>query len=225
MLVSDVMGHVYRRVPESAQADWAQEQTPAYQVSGNFPVALLLGGQGWSKGRAAPDPLEAAPAARPPAVPHIDTGGGAYIGGNVRVGRDFIGRDQVRITGDGNVVGDHSSATVVKTTGLDAAQAAALFARVYAAIVDHPGMSPQEKQDLQAEVQEVQQETARGEEANESFLAHRLRNIERMAPDILDVVVATLLNPVAGIAAAARKVAQRIKEQSGAQADPAGGRP
>ena len=33
----------------------------------------------------------------------INTGGGAYVGGNVRVGRDFVGRDQV-ISGDGNVL-------------------------------------------------------------------------------------------------------------------------
>ena len=46
----------------------------------------------------------------------IRTGGGAYIGGDVtvRIG-DFVGRDkrEVHITGDGNVVGDGSSATVV----------------------------------------------------------------------------------------------------------------
>ncbi len=50
MLVSDVMGHVWRRVPESARQDWAKDQQPDYQVSGNFPVALLLGGKGLSKG-------------------------------------------------------------------------------------------------------------------------------------------------------------------------------
>jgi len=32
----------------------------------------------------------------------------------VRAGRDVVLRDQFNITGDGNVVGDHSSATVIK---------------------------------------------------------------------------------------------------------------
>ena len=48
----------------------------------------------------------------------IRTGGGAYVGGSVTVrSGDFVGRDkrEVHITGDGNVVGDGSSATVVKT--------------------------------------------------------------------------------------------------------------
>ena len=43
VLVSDVMSYVYRRVPETARADWGAgvEQTPDYRVNGNFPVALL----------------------------------------------------------------------------------------------------------------------------------------------------------------------------------------
>jgi len=44
----------------------------------------------------------------------IETGGAAYIGGNVRAGRDVIGRDKVAMIGYGNVNGDHSQATVVK---------------------------------------------------------------------------------------------------------------
>lgn len=60
VLVSDVMGHVWRNVPQSAKADWNKTQEPDYQVSGNFPVALLLGGKGLSKG-APPDPLAPLP--------------------------------------------------------------------------------------------------------------------------------------------------------------------
>lgn len=57
VLVSDVMSYVSRKVPASALADWDKPQEPDYQVSGNFPVALLLGGKGLSKGQPAPDPL------------------------------------------------------------------------------------------------------------------------------------------------------------------------
>ncbi len=59
VLVSDVMSHVTRRVPESAMASWGEEQTPDFQVSGNFALALLLGGKGLGKGEPAPDPLDA----------------------------------------------------------------------------------------------------------------------------------------------------------------------
>ncbi len=57
VLVSDVMSYVWHKVPRSANADWNKKQEPDYQVSGNFPVALLLGGKPWSSGQVAPDPL------------------------------------------------------------------------------------------------------------------------------------------------------------------------
>lgn len=57
VLVSDVMSYVSRKVPESAETDWNKPQEPDYQVSGNFTVALLLGGKPWNSGQAAPDPL------------------------------------------------------------------------------------------------------------------------------------------------------------------------
>jgi hypothetical protein len=120
VLVSDVMSHVWRQVPESARADWDEDQTPDYQVSGNFPVALLLGGKGLGKGQPAPDPLETVSGqGAATAITQIDTGGGAYIGGNVTAGGDVVGRDKIvhgdevhgdKVGGDkidvGNVTGD-----------------------------------------------------------------------------------------------------------------------
>ncbi|MBU0703466.1 MAG: hypothetical protein KKC18_06325, partial [Chloroflexi bacterium] len=80
VLVSDVMGHVYRRVPQSAKTDWHRDQTPDYQVSGNFPIALLLGGQGLSKGQPAPDPLELlAGESQVRGEQHIQIATGSYI--------------------------------------------------------------------------------------------------------------------------------------------------
>ena len=144
VLVSDVMSHVWRRVPASARAEADAEQEPDYRVSGNFAVALLLGGKGLSKGVAAPDPL-LTPAGPAPAASvtqtmggsgvqvagdqtvqgdlvignkigrQINTDGGAYIGGSVTTGGGkFVGRDDVTVVGDGNVVGDRSQATVTK---------------------------------------------------------------------------------------------------------------
>ena len=102
VLVSDVMGHVHRTVPKSALLQARAEQTPDYQISGNFPVALLLGGKGLSKGEAPPDP--AILGGQPVADRSIHTGGGADVGGDVKVeGGDFVGRDKI-IQGD-NVTG------------------------------------------------------------------------------------------------------------------------
>ncbi len=99
VLVSDIMGHVSRAVPASARSEYGASQTPVYQTSGeNFPVALLLGGQGISKGMALPDPV----APLPPGGPIISTGGGAYFagpvsaGGDVGIGQKTTGGDEIR---------------------------------------------------------------------------------------------------------------------------------
>ena len=153
VLVSDVMGHVWRCVPESAQQDWGKDQQPDYQVCGNFPVALLLGGKGLSKGAVAPDPLAPLAAAASSTVfdqrgqtvhgPQTNIAGDVHgpvlsgqFGGPVTVGGgeavDLRGSEgaiykpsgaveqhlgnRISITGDGNVIGDHSRSTVIKQT-------------------------------------------------------------------------------------------------------------
>ncbi len=145
----------------------------------------------------------------------IHTGGGAYIGGDVTVsGGDFTGRDSVTISGDGNVVGDHSRATVIKQAGADPAAIARAFQTLYQAIEARPNTPPQDKADLQAEVKELEQEVARGDKADENFLARRLRNIGRMAPDLLEVALTTFTNPLAGLGTAARKIAEKMKREA-----------
>jgi len=117
VLVSDVMGHVHRRVPKSARADWGEEQTPDYRVSGNFPVALLLGGQGLGKGQPAPDPLEPLPEVAPSASYRAEVRGSGAVAqgpgavaagaGGVVIGGDVGGSI---VTGDGNTVTSSSGA-------------------------------------------------------------------------------------------------------------------
>lgn len=97
VLVSDVMSHVHRRVPESARADWGREQEPQYQVTGNFPVALLLGGGGWTKGIAAPDPLAKLP---PRGRGRSGDVRGDEITANVKVGRVSGGQVIGVVAGD-----------------------------------------------------------------------------------------------------------------------------
>ncbi len=98
VLVSDVMSHVWRRVPQSAQTDWGADQQPDYQVSGNFPVALLLGGKGLGRGMTAPDPLAAPVAPAPGGDQIIATGPVATRGSAVSTGSGAA------VAGDGNIV-------------------------------------------------------------------------------------------------------------------------
>ena len=70
-----------------------------------------------------------------------------------------------------------------------------LFDQLYTEIDAHTKTSPANKEDLKAEVKEIQstvtEAAQKNEKVDEGFLSRRLRNIARMAPDVLDVVVAT----------------------------------
>jgi hypothetical protein len=144
--------------------------------------------------------------------------GQVTIGGNV-VGEDFsissTGGDVVQgnkiivSSGSKYVGGDDNS-----VTGWSAKDVENFFAKVTQKIDAKPELAPTDKEDLKAEVQDLQTEVAKGEEANESFLERRLRNIKRMAPDILETIATTLADPKAGLAMVIRKV--MIKAKAGA---------
>lgn len=95
VLVSDLLSHVYRRVPASAQA-LGHEQTPKFELSGNFPVALVLGGKGVAAGQRAPDPLSPLPTPSP-TQQAINPGSGALAQG---VGAVAAGARGVAVGGD-----------------------------------------------------------------------------------------------------------------------------
>jgi hypothetical protein len=153
----------------------------------------------------------------------IDTGGGALVRGNLNVGRDFVGRDQV-IHGD-QVGGDKITASNVSGTGigigknvqvsvqqgLSAAELAALFQTIDAQIDRRPEDPSITKDELRTTVQQVKEETAKGEQANPARVERLLKTLADWAPDVADVALATLANPAAGIASAVAKVAQRLK--------------
>ena len=85
------------------------------------------------------------------------------------------------------------------------------FAPVYHAINKNENITPKTKKLVEQTVKDVEKESRKGEKAKVSFIQQRLENIEKMAPDIADVVIATLLNPLTGISVALRKMLTKIK--------------
>ena len=128
----------------------------------------------------------------------IHTGGGANISGTIKIeSGDFVGGNQYNYT-----------------KGMTGDEVARLFSEIYARIETHPQLDVIDKSNLTENVQDIQKEVAKGDQANETFLERRLRSIKNAAPDILDVVLATLTNPAAGFATVARKVAEKMKTGS-----------
>jgi hypothetical protein len=117
------------------------------------------------------------------------------------------------VSGNINVAG--GNITLQTTSGLSAVDVEQLFDQLYAAIEVRPGTSPAAEEDLKADIGEVQaaltQAVVKNVMVDEDFLCRRFRSIARMAPDILDVVVATLANPLAGLGVAFKKIAEKAK--------------
>ncbi len=121
------------------------------------------------------------------------------------------------VSGEVNIVG--GDITTNKTVnGLSAADIKQLFDGLYKSIDTHANISSADKEDLKAEVKEIQatvtEAVQKNEKVDESFLSRRFRNMARMAPDILDVVVATLGNPLAGLGVAVKKIAEKAKKDT-----------
>jgi len=122
--------------------------------------------------------------------------GSVVIGGNVD-------RSNI-VVGDNNVVSNQ------------VAQIAPLFKVIFEAVESQPNLTPSEKEDVKAELQEVQ--TALEEpQPDETFIGRRLRNIKRMAPEIVEVAVATLTNPVGGVAEVIKRIAAKMAEDANAK--------
>ena len=151
----------------------------------------------------------------------INTGGGSYIGGNVTIkGGDFIGRDKVVVSG-GRVVaigGDSSGSAIISGDGnvVQSAKQGEVdwIINIYKAIDDIGFLDDQDRHDLKLEVTDIKHELEKDDKAEEDFVSRRLRNIKRIAPDILDVIMATFLNPINGLGVVGKKLAQKMKTNS-----------
>lgn len=121
------------------------------------------------------------------------------------------------VSGKVNIAGG-SITTTESAAGLSAAEIKQLFDQLYTQIDASPKVPPAAKEDVKAEVQDIQAAVKNAAEqkaaVDETFLARRFRNIARMAPDILDVIVAALGNPLAGLGVAAKKIGEKAKADS-----------
>ena len=140
---------------------------------------------------------------------------GEQTGGNRT---DIRFRDISNVSGKVSITGGDSY-SYESTSGLQGEDLKALFGQIYTAIDSRTDTPAGNKEDLKADVQEIESAVSsaveKKEEVEEGFLLRRFRNIARMAPDLLDVIVATLANPLAGLGVAAGKLAAKAKEETG----------
>lgn len=121
--------------------------------------------------------------------------------------------DGINISAEGNVTihGDviGGDKYVIYTHGLTPEQVAA-FLGLQAKIAAAP-LEVDDKEDLTKNVERIQVEVQKGEQADGTKIESALKKIAGMSDDILDVVLATLTNPALGLAEVVRKVAAKAR--------------
>ncbi|MBL8099186.1 MAG: hypothetical protein JNK81_08380 [Anaerolineales bacterium] len=124
----------------------------------------------------------------------LSTGdGGIVIGGNV------IGSNVVQ--GNNNIVTN-------QTINLNQ-----FFQTIYQKVDENPKLTPSDKEVVKAELADVKT-ALESKQPDETFLERKFRVLKSMAPDIVDVAMETLKNPISGVAEVIKKVANKMKESS-----------
>ena len=146
---------------------------------------------------------------------------GLQIGGSVHIsGGDFVAGDKNTTVESGSVIvggdvhGSHITTGDQNRVGNQVTLRQELFSGLNQKIERRANTSSEQQEDLKSNVSEIQAEAEKGDQANESFLAQRIRNIQKIAPDIAEVVIATLTNPAAGFAALITKIARRAQRSA-----------
>ena len=133
--------------------------------------------------------------------------GDSYVGGNqISAGGDYVGRDKI----GGDRVGRDK--ITIGATGDDIAK---LFDNVYKRIEQLPAAA--DKAEVRDAVDAIKEEAVKeatlGEPANEKMVKFSAQSLIKMAPDILDVIAASLASPAAGVAAVIRKVIDKARAE------------
>ena len=129
----------------------------------------------------------------------IQSGGVNISGaGNVSIGGDVVGRDKITTT----------------TAGAGPqAELAQQFQQIQAQIETLPGKDAVDKEELKDTVKKIEAEAKKGDQAKVERVERWLMNVGAMSDDIFQVTVATLTNPVLGLAKAVQLIAQKAKDE------------
>lgn len=139
----------------------------------------------------------------------VTSSSGAASGRDLKIAGDVITIRDVR---DGAAVaaGRGASAKVQHGEG-SGKEIHSWLAQMETAIETQPKISPQDKEDLKEQASKIAVEMEKGEKANKDRLERLVNVLSVMAPDIFEVAIATLGNPLAGIGLVIKKVGEKAK--------------
>ena len=86
-----------------------------------------------------------------------------------------------------------------------------LFQHLYDAVDEHPALSESNKDVIAADLREMEAQVARGNKANEEVLIRRIREIRRIAPDIVDIMLPGMEDFAEEVRGPLRRAVQKIE--------------
>lgn len=143
-----------------------------------------------------------------------DSNGNIFMGQKSDIGKSEISTGSNSVVIGGSIQGSNivigSNNTVTNTS----TNISPLFDEIYQKLDIQKDLSPDVKRDVKEELGEIKS-ALESSEPDESFLTRRFRNLKRMAPDIAEVALETLKNPVSGVVEVIKKVSKRMAEDAG----------
>jgi hypothetical protein len=116
----------------------------------------------------------------------------------VKVGGDIVGRDKITYTSSKNVAGNFYEAMRLWQVNINRE-------------VEKKDIPSAEKQDIQNQIELIKSAIVDEEGKNPSRIEKLINTLAIMSPDIFDVAIATLANPLAGVGLVIRKISDKAK--------------
>jgi len=95
-----------------------------------------------------------------------------------------------------------------------------IFETLYEAVQNRPEDPSVDKEEINEIIQKIETESQKQEKANPSKVERWVKYLNNMAPDIVDVILASLGGPVSGFSAVLKKIAQQARTQASEASPP-----
>jgi hypothetical protein len=162
----------------------------------------------------------------------IDTGGGAYLAGNVSTGGgDFVGRDSIKFDeilesaspptkgnlqrppGERGLTEELLPGSQFNLRGLQLSSGTSLLEHCYTLIDLRPADPNVDKDEIRELVKRLEDEIGRGDQANVSKVERWLKSLGAMAPDVFTSTALSLANSTSEVTGPIREAAERLRTQ------------
>ena len=142
-----------------------------------------------------------------------DSNGNIFMGQKSEIGKSEISTGSNSVVIGGSVQGSNIVIGNKNTVTNTSTNIAPLFDEIYKKLDIQKDLSPDLKRDVKEELQEIKS-ALEDTKPDETFLARRFKNLKRMAPEIAEVALETLKNPISGVVEVIKKVSKKMAQEA-----------